>query len=90
MDPLTPTAFSRLLDRWIAAEEGRSAASFARLLGIDRSMITRARAGTVRMDTARLAAACVIFGADRAEAIALYTEVGQALPPVLGGEEIGA
>lgn len=81
-----PNRFSLLLDRWVAAEEGRSDAAFARVLSIDPSTICRARRGAVRLDTRHLAAACVALGATADESVAIYREAGHPLPPVLVGE----
>lgn len=84
-DTATETTFGRLLDRWRAAEDGRCDASFARLLDISPAMVSRARSGAVRLDTRTLAAACVALGANREEALLIYAEARQGLPPVLGG-----
>ena len=89
-DPATETTFGRLLDRWRTAEEGRCDADFARLLGISAAMVSRARSGAVRLDTRTLAAACVALAADREEALLIYAEARQGLPPVLGGTVFAA
>lgn len=88
--PDSTTMFSLLLDRWRTVEEGRSDADFARLLQISPSMVSRARAAKVRLDSTTLAAACVAMGANREEATAVYVEVGHALPPVLTSPDIHA
>ena len=84
------TMFAELLDRWRAAEDGRSDADFARLLRISTTMVSRARTGKVRLDSTTLAAACVAMDANREEATAVYVEAGHALPPVLTSPDIHA
>ncbi len=78
----------RLLRGWVLAEEGRNEASFARLLGVNQSTVTRLKARSVLPSTSTLAAVCVILEASRADCIELYQEAGHVLPPALRSDRL--
>lgn len=85
MQPL-PSLFAAHLRQWCLAERGRSEGAFARVLGIDPSLLSRIKTLQIKTDTATLAAACVALGLTRAESAAIYEEAGHCLPPVMSAK----